>query len=129
MRFFILFLITILLYSCGDKKAKKNEVEGCTDKHAINYDKDANVDDNSCLTFIGKWSGSKKGRIEVYVEFLSNGKANFQTTRDEVIEHTWNIYNEKLYIGNSEEAVKVEWIDSDKFLLYTDRHTFTFNRQ
>ena len=87
MKKYRLLLIVLLLFACsGDKK---KEISGCTDTLANNYNPEASIDDGSCISFVGRWSAYKKGRIESFVEFLNDGTMTSQASKDEVMELNW----------------------------------------
>ena len=65
-----LFLILPLVFS----SCAKEEVSGCTDSQATNYDSNADIDDNSCLYNInGIWGVD---------DYILNGVSLFSTSLD-----------------------------------------------
>tara|TARA_Y100001968_G_C19368853_1_gene724005 strand:- start:52 stop:471 length:420 start_codon:yes stop_codon:yes gene_type:complete len=130
MKKYILLLIVPLLFACGggdEKKKVEKEISGCTDTLANNYNPEANIDDGSCMSFVGKWSGYKKGRIESFVEFLNDGTMTSQASKDEVMEASWEDTDGQLCVDN--ECYKYEWVNSNEFLLHAGRRVMTFKKE
>jgi len=125
MKKYRLLLIVLLLFACGGDK--KKEISGCTDTLANNYNPEANIDDGSCISFVGRWSAYKKGRIESFVEFLNDGTMTSQASKDEVMELNWEDTDGQLCVDN--ECYKYEWVNSNEFLLHTGGRVMTFKKE
>lgn len=67
-------LYTLLAFSITFTSCKKEEIEGCTDSIATNYDSDAELDDGSCnYSIVGIWEPNS---VTIYVleeEFTEDG--------------------------------------------------------
>lgn len=102
-KFFSLFILSIVItfYSCKEP--------GCTDSNAINYDSDANEDDNSCL-----YNGG------LNIDFrLVNG--NQQFNKYDTIQsqgYSFRLENMKFYISN------IQLKSADENIVLSEVHLF-----
>jgi hypothetical protein len=105
----LLFIITvfIIVFIFFPPPWINEDIPGCTDPIAINYDINTNVDDSSCV-YKGNLSINLQNKVDQLISSDWN-KINFKNLRSEIL----NFYNSQGKQGSLEEENSLSNLDSD----------------